>query len=81
MLDSQTIRIDPGLMADPQRMPSAFETILRDMLAVYIVSILGLLTDGTNLLSRSYSSPFDLTIRYHRPSHIASCRRHPTGLP
>jgi hypothetical protein len=39
MLDSQTIRIDPGLMAfNPERAPSAFETILRDMLAVYIVS-------------------------------------------
>lgn len=39
MLDSQTIRIDPGLMAfNPERTPSAFETILRDMLAVYIVS-------------------------------------------
>jgi hypothetical protein len=39
MLDSQVIRIDPEIMV-PNRdyTPSPFEKILRDMLAVYVVS-------------------------------------------
>jgi hypothetical protein len=42
MLDSQEIRIDPKILVpDQDRVPSAFEKILREMLAVYLASSMG----------------------------------------